>query len=268
MIEKIVKTGKIMILLMAAGMLCLAGCSGDRQEPEIPDPDTEENVFQGKIIENREDVLLLSGMSETSASLVSLSPKETLVTDQNGKKTEASGLKNGMIIDVIMGEDATIAESYPGQIHGQKEIRIVGQENDITGMYLEAIKEIYQIDPGLNSGVKIMALDLSMSVNISEAEKSALAYQWDSWLRSQSQDMDVYQKTYDELVEEGMIDGEKLYFPEGMLITIEDKEIKGDSFEFSISKWCSGLGADGLENCKAVFENGIGTYTKGTAWIS
>ncbi|BFL48111.1 hypothetical protein [Lactonifactor longoviformis] len=265
MIGKIAKT---VIMLLAAGMLCLTGCSGDRQEPEMPGPDSQENVYQGKIIESKGDILLLSGVSEISASLVTLSVKETLVTDQNGKKTEASGLKNGMVIDVVMGEDASIAESYPGQIHGQKEIRIVDQENDITGMYLEALKEIYQIDPGLNSGVKIMVLDLSMSVNMSEAEKSALAYRWDSWLRSQSQDMDVYQKTYDELVEEGMIDTEKLYFPEGMLITIEDKEIKGDSFVFSISKWCSGLGADGLDNCKAVFEDGIGTYTKGTAWIS
>lgn len=90
MIGKIAKT---VIMLLAAGMLCLTGCSGDRQEPEMPGPDSQENVYQGKIIESKGDILLLSGVSEISASLVTLSVKETLVTDQNGKKTEASGLK-------------------------------------------------------------------------------------------------------------------------------------------------------------------------------
>lgn len=256
----------LMVVLVLAFTGGAAGCSGAQAQGK--DSGKEENLYKGKIIEAKENYVLLADEGGEGGGLVTVSSKDVPVKDSSGKETDTSSLKNGMILHVVLDEDGTIAESYPGQIHGEKEIRITEQGDDVTGLYLEAMKEIYQTDPGLNEGIKYMALDLSEVQNMSEAEKGALAYQWDGWLRSQSIEAEVYQKTYDELVEEGLIDAEKLYFPEGMLITIEDTEKKGDSFTFSISKWCSGLGADGLDDCKATFQNGVGTYSKGTAWIS
>ncbi|SHE40978.1 hypothetical protein [Lactonifactor longoviformis] len=49
MIGKIARAGRTVVLLLAAGMLCFTGCSGDRQEPEMPGPDSQENVYQEKL---------------------------------------------------------------------------------------------------------------------------------------------------------------------------------------------------------------------------
>lgn len=74
--------------------------------------------------------------------------------------------------------------------------------------------------------------------------------------------------TGDELTEEGLINKENLYFPEGILITIKTEKVKNNSFRFDVEKWRSGLGAIGYDSCEGTFEDGGGTYRLGEAWIS
>lgn len=116
----------------------------------------------------------------------------------------------------------------------------------VTRMYFDAIKEVYSEDTGLNGGISIISLDLSGANNLSAEEKEDLRD-----LVSSEYSFDIYTYTYDELVEQGLVDDKNLYFEKGLLFEITDNAITDNAFTFQISKWRSGLGALYYTDCSA-----------------
>ena len=265
----------------AAVMLCALLCACHGPEPsaaptetpagtlspapvqsETPAPtETPAAFLKGKLVSTEGGSLLLAG-SEGDSSLYSFGVQGISMTDETGASLSPEGLAPGM--EVELGFSGLIAESYPAQPSGICSLRVLSRENDLVGLYLEAIDGLHQQDPALNDGITMLAFDLSGATNLSAAEKSALIL-----LAAGRYGLEPLSGTFEELCEQGYIDREALFFPDGLLYTIETSAAAGeDSFSFSISKWRSGLGALGHEGCTAVFENGRGTYEPGSTWIS
>lgn len=99
------------------------------------------------------------------------------------------------------------------------------------------------MDPGLNTGLTQLGVDLSGVTDLSEAEKSAVA-----WRFGELHGIVPLKATWEELAEEGYIDAEQLTWKEnGCLFTLSGSAEDG----FEAEKWASGLGAYFFLDCTA-----------------
>lgn len=186
-----------------------------------------------------------------------------LVTEENNGlssfscvevEEKAGALAPGAIID-ISGVTSVLC-TYPCQLTGESiAVTVVEQGEDLIGLYRSILNYIYEEDSGLNPNEEQLkfgsgfhfGFDFSEVHNLSQNQKSALAY-----LFSCDHGIAEYVfGTHQELAAEGYIDEEALYWEDGLLFTISDEEISGGSFTFSVSKWKSGLGAVGHNDCIA-----------------
>ena len=291
------KRGGIFLYTLALCLVLLTGCSsiqrqsgGDKMtEPrgnvssevgntsrEDNEPAAREFEITGKVITADENTILFLQDGEENGGLADFGTSDVLFYDQEGTELEAKALRPGMRIALSTAADSTSVERYPLGITGVHKVRVLEQQNDVVGLYLDILKAVYGADTALNDKITIAALDLTKEENLSKQEKEALRYLFWSYLTNAQESLpdggsghiDVMLSTWEELTEEGLIDKENLDFPEGILITIKAGQIKNDSFRFDVEKWRSGLGAIGYDSCEGTFEDGAGTYRLGVAWIS
>lgn len=196
----------------------------------------------------------------TSAELYAVTTKLS-VLDADGKLVDLSALKAGQTVEI--GYSGTVMETYPAQPYKPAYIKITGQGDDLVGFYKNVLNDLWKEDSGLNPNSGMLAFDLSQATNLTEAEKAALVY-----VVSNAYGLQGIAGTFDELVQKGLIDKEKLIFENGMLFTIKITDASENSFMFDASKWRSGTGAYLFNNCKAVKNNGGWSYTTGSAAIS
>lgn len=142
------------------------------------------------------------------------------------------------------------------------------REEKICAMYMSVLEEIYADDPGLNSpdeeGAKLtFGFDFSEVCNIGEESKRRLGEEF-----AEKHGAQAVFGTYAELCEQGFIDGEKMYWENGLLFGISDSQINGSGFKFKCQKWRSGLGAIFFEDCTAKESTGEWKYTLGGFAIS
>ena len=243
---------------------------------EDNEPAAREFEITGKVITADENTILFLQDGEENGGLADFGTSDVLFYDQEGTELEAKALRPGMRIALSAAADSTSVERYPLGITGVHKVRVLEQQNDVVGLYLDILKAVYGADTALNDKITIAALDLTKEENLSKQEKEALRYLFWSYLTNAQESLpdggsghiDVMLSTWEELTEEGLIDKENLDFPEGILITIKAGQIKNDSFRFDVEKWRSGLGAIGYDSCEGTFEDGAGTYRLGAAWIS
>lgn len=245
--------------------ILLCGCGQSRGETtpikaSLTSANVVETMFYGTIAAVEDGVAYLAG--EDGGDLISLPLQGLEVWDEDGERMEAEALNGGM--EVRVGYDGTIAESYPARLSQPKTITVLEREYDAVGLYRQAIGDIYEDDPGLNEGDIYVAFDLTEAGNLSEGEKDALIY-----LAGQDLKLETLSGTMESLTQEGYIDGEKLFFPKGVLITIKDEEPKKNGkFSFDIQKWKSGNGAILYLDCKAVWDGDAYSYEIGTLGVS
>lgn len=284
---RISQTGKRAAVLGILVFLCtliLSAC-GQNQDGYVPggedkEGEEEENTITGKIIEVHDTSLLMLREEDANGGLMDTGVDGVKIYDQNKQEIKADALKPGMRIRLSLQEDSTIMERYPLGITGVQEIHILGQENDYVGLYLDIIKGIYGNDTGLNDNMRIMALDLTQVKNLSDSEKEAVRYLLgpllDNWQKDsigspgsvKYPNPEVILATQEDLKEQGLLSEDGSYFTEGILIKIRTVKERKNSFTFSAKKWRSGLGANGYDNCKASFKDGVGTYELNFTWIS
>lgn len=237
----------------------LVGCSkGDDPTNETQHEETV--ILEATVIDGENGLLVtpVEGSSELNSSdkiMVHLSSEEG--EEQDSSEEE---FKPGDLIKVTY--DGRIAESYPAQIWASK-VELLGRNLLIDG-YKAMIDDIYLEDPALNDGIKMIALDTSEWIALSNAEKEALF----NGLKG-SYDMEIIEATHEELKEMDLLDEEGLYFKEGILIKIEDMEYDKDSYELEadISKWRSGDGAIGW-TATASYKGGQWKINRDDYWIS
>jgi hypothetical protein len=252
----------ISVLMIVLGA---ASCSQTDVIPGMMDDFYDSDaILTAKIMDISDAAILLANMADDAgpADIYRLNADNIgFIIDDDGQKLDKSALETGMLVDIAF--DDIVQDSFPMGLGSIKGICIKSRGDDIAGLYRRVIDDLYAVDPGLNDGISILAFDLTKLSNMTEAEKTALIY-----LVGNAYGMQAIAGTYDELCEQGYIDKDKLYFEKGLLFSIEDNAISGDSFTFDAQKWRSGLGAYFFHRCTARKTKDGWDYTIGAEMIS
>ena len=180
--------------------------------------------------------LLLAGM-DGDTNIYTLTPED----DTN--------LAVGTLVEVTY--DGSILETWPAQFSGVTAVKTArGGFDDRCALYLQVLEDLWELDAGLNGGLTYIGVDLSRT-SLSESERSAVA-----WAFAGKHGGELLTGTWEELAEQGYIDRENLYWEDGILFSITEKEMEGvyslTPVTFDAQKWRSGLGAYFFCGCTSV----------------
>jgi len=220
-------------------------------------------TFYARVLDKENGLLIAPDKNSAeakSSDKISVGLTETKIYGLDGKAMASDQFMVGDRIKVTY--NGMIAESYPAQI-SSNEIEVVERNVLIEG-YLAIIDDLYNEDEGLNGDITMIAVDTSEWINLTDEEKNFILK-----VVEHRYGFEVIEGTYDELAEEGLIDREQLYFPNGILIEIKHLEYQEEKqvFTGSMKKWRSGLGAIGSD-FTAKFEDNSWTLKKENMWIS
>ena len=164
---------------------------------------------------------------------------------------------DGELINVYF---ETVMESYPARFGGVSRVEHTETErDDRCGLYLQVLEDLWVTDPGLNTGITELGVDLSGVTDLSEAEKAAVIHRF-----GEKHGLFPVTGTWEELCQQGYIDRENLFWEDGCLFTIE-----GTAEAFDAQKWASGLGAYFFVDCTGEqSRDGTWTYEVGGHAIS
>ena len=248
------------LYLSAAALLCmflLAACAPEEAPPPEPTPTPEGAVATCRIADGAGESTLLLAELDGSIMRLGTSLEEIAVT-LDGQPASAADLRDGMLVDVQFS--GTVLESYPGQYYQVTALEAHTKGlDDRCGLYLQVLEDLWGVDSGLNSDIEMVGLDLSGLTDLTAAEREAVA-----WRFMELRGLELVQGTWDELVEEGYIDGEALYWDKGCFFSISGSAEEG----FDAEKWRSGLGAYFFVDCTAREEGGSWSYEVGSEAIS
>jgi hypothetical protein len=222
-----------------------------------------EKTFKAVVLEAGSALLVSADKSSDeykSSDKIAVGTQNTGFYNMEGEKIEPGSLKAGDLIEILY--NGVIMESYPAQITSSK-IKVM--DTTLTEGYLALIQDIYSEDEGLNVDIELAVFDLTEAKNLSDIEKESLL------LKFQEQNgIPVREGTYDQLVEEGLIDKNNVYFEKGILITMKNPiyDEKQKEITCGISKWRSGTGAVGSNSVTARLYKKEWTITKQGLWIS
>lgn len=207
-----------------------------------------------------------------------------LLAKQNGTQNEVYRLEVGQIPVTVDGEAAApenltdgmtvtvaysgnVLETFPGQLSQVSAIdarRPMPKEYaDLCGLYLRVLDDLWKVDEGLNGDLTIAGVDLSdePSGRMADSEKTAIA-----WRFGEEHGVETVLGTYDELSEQGYIDGQHLQWEDGCLFSIQanhshDAECSTmPTVRFDAKKWRSGTGAYFFNDCACAWSES-GTWT-------
>ena len=220
-----------------------------------------------------EDGLLAEGADGPygGTAILTFGVDEDTAITVDGQPARAGDLKPGMLLTVTW--NGMVAESYPGQLGPVYAISAdSGDTDDRCGLYLRVLEDLWAADPGLNTDLEELGVDFSGLTDLSESEKSALA-----WVFGNVHGLTPVTGTLEELWEagcltpmtepaEGYEDSVALYrWENGCLFSLTGSAEEG----FTARKWASGLGAYVFSDCTAQ-QNADGTwsYTVGAEAIA
>lgn len=218
-----------------------------------------------KIIDGAESGSLILAGAETNFVYTLDAKSVKIMVD--GKKAELKELEDGMPIDVYyegnfdnvpqkQGQPINITsfcKSINGHSVGTKR-NPGGTYYDLSGLYLKVLEDLWETDAGLNGDIKYISVDLSEAPGeLTDGEKSAISY-----IFAKAHDKQCLELSYEELVEQGYLKGDKpYYFENGILFSITD-DMKAEEqynglrvIKFDAQKWRSGLGAYFFTDCSA-----------------
>ncbi len=249
-------------MIIIAAVLLITGCG--TIDTGSNGNNTTETTFRAEVIEAGDYLLIAPDKDSSeakSSDRISVRTAQAVITGEDGEEITLADLKPGDFIEVTY--DGIMMDSYPAQISASA-IRVTGHNTLLDG-YLALIDDIWQEDSGLNGGIEMIVLDTTGWAGLTDMEKEIIFASMKN-----TYGLDVIEGTYEEMEEQGLIDKEQLYFPKGVIITIDHVELKDDNTRItcSISKWRSGLGAVGSEEAAAEWKDGIWTVTKNGMWIS
>ena len=188
-----------------------------------------------RVVSN-DGALLLAGM-DGDPNIYILTPED----DTN--------LAAGTLVEVTY--DGTILETWPAQFGGVSTVKtVVGGFDDRCALYLQVLENLWDVDSGLNGDLTYIGVDLSQT-SLSDSEQAAVA-----WAFAGCHGGKLVTGTWEKLADQGYIDRENLYWEDGVLFSITEKETKGvyslTPVTFDAQKWRSGLGAYFFCDCTSV----------------
>lgn len=242
---------------------CLAGCGGElaagtgSESAEKPDSaqTVDERTLCGRVIDGaqgEEEFLLLGG--------------EDGVVYTIGRPEEAE-IRNGDLVKISFGGEMT--DSFPAQLGGITAVEVVpGGMDDLCVLYLQVLEDLWETDSGLNDGISMIGMDLS-ATSLTVSEQQAVG-----WLFAQRHGVELVEGTWQELCDQGYIDGENLWWEDGCHFSITESPLEGtyslQPLAFDAQKWRSGLGAYYFCDCTSL-RSALGRwdgYTVGAHAIS
>ena len=137
-----------------------------------------EAILNGKVMQISKTTILVASTdsNEGDSGLYTIN-KDIAVYAQNDSgnmiKSNQEQLAIGMELEV--GYDGAIMETYPAQINGAY-IAITNKGDNLIEMYLELLDSVMLKDKGLNDAITTIGLDLTKVGNLTDSEKSAIAY--------------------------------------------------------------------------------------------
>ena len=255
-------------LLVLALALLLAGCSA---APAGETPPAAESLSQEEPVAVARcrvvdgvgtDTLVLAGLDGGAGDVYTLGTAELAVEGE---------LTDGAVVEVRF--DGAVMESYPAQFSGVTGVQVTEQPvDDRCGLYLQVLEDLWEVDPGLNTDLEELGVDFSGLTDLTESEKSALA-----WVFGNAHGLMPITGTLEELWQAGCLtpmtepaEGQEgrvsLYrWEDGCLFVLTGSAEDG----FDAEKWTSGIGAYMFVDC-TVRQNADGTwsYTIGAEAIS
>ena len=212
------------------------------------------------------DTLVLAAQSE-QGEVYTLAPDSIPVT-LDGKSAAPDQLQDGMLVTIVSsGCTETVWPARFGEVYAI-EAESSGID-DRCGLVLGVFEELWQNDPALNEDVRILGFDIDEALLPLNSERMALA-----WVFScrHGTGTEFVMGTWQQLADEGYIDGENLYWEDGLLFSINACEGKAQTDKklfFDARKWRSGLGAIFFTECTAKMDrSGSWSYEPGGFAIS
>lgn len=221
-------------------------------------------IFQAEVMENGESLLVTPDPESSeykSSNKFMVSVSDDRIWDTKGKGISKEDLRPGDMLEITY--NGVILESYPAQIFASS-IQLLDHNIIIDG-YLAIIDDIYQEDEGLNHDIELLTLDTTDWVELTDMEKEIIFSSLE-----EAYGLEVLEGTFNELVEQGIIDREKGYFEKGVHIIISKMKYdsKAKKFNYSIEKWRSGTGAVGTNDATAKYKGGEWIIEKGMIWMA
>lgn len=247
---------KILIISLVM-MLLVAGCANNNIDTTDKLPETSE-VLVGTIVDISSTSILLA---TEAIGLVTLNTNQKIYSSEM-KLVDTSILKVGNEIEV--GYSGVVLESYPQQLPEVDYVKQILSDTNYLPLFFQVMDDLYHTDEGLNSDISYVAVDTSNLTMLSEWEKEGLVYALGTKYA-----LTGLQGTFDELVDQGYIDGDALYFEEGILFRFDIKATTAKTVKFDIEKWRGGLGAYFFIDCEAEQDqDGVWQYKIGSEAIS
>ena len=245
------------------GVLCACGAAGSGSLPQSGSAVPTLDATLWRIVDGADTgSLMLAEQGENAKDICSLAVGELPVT-LDGKTATAADLKNGMLLRVSY--DGALLETYPSQFSNPTAIHAKTEGfNDWCGLLLQVFDDLWNVDEGLNSDITLLGVDIDPALVPNAAERAALA-----WRFSELCQKELVTGTWQELVDQGYIDKENLYWEKGCLFTFRMNE-GGTAAKplFDAEKWRSGLGAYFFVDCTASQKQGVWSYQVGAEAIS
>ena len=252
-------------LLLTVNLLLFCGC------------EREQEVTSLRIVDGAETgQLVLAGERESDVYTLDMKDIKVFL---DGKKADASALEDGMMAEIV--HSGWIQTTYPGQFSDVYEVRVysLGSEKnpggsyyDVCGLYLQVLEDLWNADPGLNSEIQYISVDLTDAPgNLTDGEKAAIA-----WIFGGKHGVQALTLSSQELQEQGYFT-EIVYTGTGLPISSDDNRPKAYLWEdgvlftiidnmgqdavsyslpvikFNAWKWRTPLGAYWFSNCSAVW---------------
>ena len=216
----------------------LAACGSSGSDAPVPGGEAIQPAAVTTVcrVISNDGSLLLAGM-DGDPNIYTLTPED----DTN--------LAAGALVEVTY--DGTVLESWPAQLGGVTAVNAArGGFDDRCALYLQVLEDLWEVDSGLNGDVTYIGVDLS-ATSLTDSERAAVA-----WTFAGKHGGELVTGTWDELADQGYIDRENLYWEDGILFSITEKDMEGvyslTPVTFDAEKWRSGLGAYFFFDCTSV----------------
>ena len=258
-------------LLLTVNLLLFCGCE---REQEVTSLRIVDGAATGQLV--------LAGERESDVYTLDMKDIKVFL---DGKKADASALEDGMMAEIV--HSGWIQTTYPGTFSDVYEVRgySLGSEKnpggsyyDVCGLYLQVLEDLWNADPGLNSEIQYISVDLTDAPgNLTDGEKAAIA-----WIFGGKHGVQALTLNSEELKEQGYFT-EIVYTGTGLPMSSDDNRPKaylwedGELFtiidnmgqdavsyslpvvKFNAWKWRTPLGAYWFSNCSAVWPQ-MGTW--------
>lgn len=162
---------------------------------------------------------------------------------------------------ITVSWNGAVMESWPAQLGETYSLSADSSDTDDRfGLYLQVLEDLWDQNEGLRSDIDQIGMDLSGLTDLTESEKAALI-----WTFGGTHGIFPLTGTWEQLVEEGYIDNEALYWEDGVFFSLTGSA--EDTFDAQI--WRSGLGAYFYSDCTAQLqEDGSWSYEVGAEAIA